>query len=286
MSSAPLENGTTLVFEPLLALATSLNVVELITIMETACQLLSSGQLAYQRDVYYRNAAVLKSTENVRALCNEIAFHFGVLPVELNIASISCPKGLIHGHATVELNDGSKLDCSIFGGLSMPHTRFVTVFFALTQCGFLERFPMALLVTGKGYPDVNTREILAMLPCWMQICVLVDSDPDGAHIFQVYSEGGWRKTLPWLLNARWAGLHCSATHIGSWGLDLDKTQEFSARDRRLALKLAKRWRAVPDRRRRMAKMLYLGKKAELELVTQHRTVLLDYISDIVQPWHM
>ncbi|ORX74226.1 hypothetical protein DL89DRAFT_289834 [Linderina pennispora] len=67
----------------------------------------------------------------------------------------------------------------------------------------------------------------------LPIAVFVDSDPDGARIFQTYRDGGQSSKLPVKLPTA------------------------------------------------VAKMLYLGKKVELELVTQHRSTLLDYIGDVL-----
>ncbi|KAJ2784280.1 hypothetical protein GGI15_002297 [Coemansia interrupta] len=44
-----------------------------------------------------------------------------------------------------------------------------------------------------SYVDTNTREILYALTTNMKVYILVDYDPDGAHIYQVYAEGGWNQ---------------------------------------------------------------------------------------------
>ncbi|KAJ2718923.1 endodeoxyribonuclease [Coemansia sp. Benny D115] len=205
---------------------------------------MASGQFAYQRDVYYRHKALLKSTDNVRLLCNKLAFCFGVSPARLRI--ISCPKGLMHGPVSVELNNGTVLEFSKQG-------------------------------------DTNTREMLHILAQRVQrIMVLVDCDPDGAHIYQVYAEGGWSQRNFQLLQARWSGLHCSMARIGGrWGLDVSQLIEFTARDRSLALRLLQHWVGNAELRRRMARMLYRGKKAELEAITQYRDMLLGYVASIL-----
>ncbi|KAJ2746147.1 endodeoxyribonuclease [Coemansia sp. BCRC 34301] len=177
-------------------------------ILYMSYRLLMSGQVAYQRDVYYRDKVLLKSVDN-------------------------------------------------------------TVFFALVQSGFQERFPQVILATGKGYPDVNTRELLAMFSNSLRVSVLVDCDPDGAHIYQCFP------------HARWAGLHCSTARIGKWGLNADQMITYTSRDRGLALRLLRHWISSTALRRRLAKMLYCGKKAELEAVTQYRNMLLQYVGDIL-----
>ncbi|KAJ2683402.1 hypothetical protein IWW39_005520 [Coemansia spiralis] len=65
------------------------------------------------------------------------------------------------------------------------------------------------------------------------------------------------------------------TRVGKWGLNVDKMIEHTSRDRSLALRLLKHWDSNVELRRRMAKMLYRGKKAELEAITQYRGMLLE-----------
>ncbi|KAJ2733384.1 endodeoxyribonuclease [Coemansia sp. BCRC 34962] len=193
--------------------------------------------------------------------------------------------GLMHGSISLELHNGDVLDFSQQSGHLVPHERVVfhskvtavlivekeTVFFALVQSGFQERFPQ----------DINTRELLAMFSSNLRVAVLVDCDPDGAHIYQVYAEGGWNNCQFYFPHARWAGLHCSMARVGKWGLNVDQMIEYTRHDRGLALRLLKRWISSVVLRRRMAKMLYRGKKAELEAITQYRGMLLEYVGDIL-----
>ncbi|KAJ2061606.1 hypothetical protein GGI17_002979 [Coemansia sp. S146] len=130
--------------------------------------------------------------------------------------------------------------------------------------------------------DINTRELLAMFSGDLRVSVLVDCDPDGAHIYQVYAEGGWSNCQFHFRHARWAGLHCSLARIGKWGLDVEQLIEYTRRDRGLALRLLNHWISDTALRRRMAKMLYRGKKAELEAITQYRNMLLEYVNSILQ----
>ncbi|KAJ2417044.1 hypothetical protein GGI10_000500 [Coemansia sp. RSA 2530] len=71
------------------------------------------------------------------------------------------------------------------------------------------------------------------------------------------------------------------TRVGKWGLNVDKMIEHTGRDRSLALRLLKHWDSNVELRRRMAKMLYRGKKAELEAITQYRGMLLEYVAAIL-----
>ncbi|KAJ2083174.1 hypothetical protein H4R24_001004 [Coemansia sp. RSA 988] len=178
---------------------------------------------------------LVAGVENVRRLCSQIALFLTVRPSELSI--ISCPKGLMTGQITFELNDGSAMDFSTSNCQTLPHADSVTAYLALLESGFRVRFPWAILATGKGYP--------------------------------------------YQLNARWAGLDCSMSRIGRWGLDTDRMIEFTHRDWKLGLRLLQHWAQRPALRRRMARMMYRGKKAELEIVTRFRGMLLDYVDSVV-----
>ncbi|ORX74227.1 hypothetical protein DL89DRAFT_280679 [Linderina pennispora] len=97
--------------------------LEAVCILDIVYQLLRTGQIAYQRDIYYRDIALFKSTANVRVLCNKIALYFNVSPARLNI--IPCPTGLIYGNVSVELGDGNTIDYSTCSKLPVPHVRFI-----------------------------------------------------------------------------------------------------------------------------------------------------------------
>ncbi|KAJ2231087.1 endodeoxyribonuclease [Coemansia sp. RSA 485] len=144
------------------------------------------------------------------------------------------------------------------------------------------RFPEIVLVTGKGYPDINTREILQTFAKNLKVLVLVDYNPDGAHIYQVYAEGGWSQQTYGIAHAKWVGLHCSMSRIEKWGLNLEWLIEFTARDRNLAIKLIQHWVNNKQLRRITARMLYRGKKAEIESITQYREMLQRYVTSIVE----
>ncbi|KAJ2748286.1 hypothetical protein GGI19_006180, partial [Coemansia pectinata] len=54
--------------------------------------------------------------------------------------------------------------------------------------------------------------------------------------------------------------------IGKWGLDIGQLIEYTRHDWGLALRLLNHWISDTALRWRMAKMLYRGKKAELEAI--------------------
>ncbi|KAJ2397755.1 hypothetical protein GGI05_000482 [Coemansia sp. RSA 2603] len=72
------------------------------------------------------------------------------------------------------------------------------------------------------------------------------------------------------------------SRIGRWGLNTDQLIEFTPRDRSLASKLVAHWTNNINLRRVMLRMLYRGKKVELEAVTQFRHMLLQYLHVVIR----
>lgn len=66
-----------------------------------------------------------------------------------------------------------------------------TVFKKLLEQRIFEKLENCILITGKGYPDINTRLLLKKLLDQKNIKVycLVDGDPYGIHIMTVYRYG-------------------------------------------------------------------------------------------------
>ncbi|KAK9897958.1 DNA topoisomerase IV, alpha subunit [Cystobasidium minutum MCA 4210] len=166
------------------------------------------------RDIYYRDVKLFGSQKVVDTLVDHIAATLGVRRRDLNVVAAS--KGLVHGHLQLRNDQGHDLDCSAGSGstghlippnetiLSLkvdPEVRFVlvvekeAVFQTLCSWGFTNDAILgkSILVTGKGYPDVATRELVKalsdQLPSNIPILCFVDGDPHGLHIFLNYRNG-------------------------------------------------------------------------------------------------
>ncbi|KAL1123776.1 hypothetical protein AAG570_001549 [Ranatra chinensis] len=110
--------------------------------------------------------------------------------------------------------------------------------------GFLDRFGPCIIITGKGYPDMNTRLLVHMI--WSQLSLpiyaLVDADPFGIEIMCVYRYGSAkmahlcnRLAVP---SVRWLGIHpCDVTVLSPPGY---ASQQMTDKDKRRAEALLRR----------------------------------------------
>jgi len=117
---------------------------------------------------------------------------------------LATPKGLVAGNMTITLLDNRVIDCAIVGGVQIPQitlnvtsicvkANFVLVIEkdAIFQKLLEEdcfRILRCILVTGKGYPDLNTRMLVNILSEKMNlpVYIIVDADPFGVDIMLLY----------------------------------------------------------------------------------------------------
>ncbi|KAJ3157592.1 endodeoxyribonuclease [Geranomyces michiganensis] len=147
-------------------------------ILRYAKDLLDSNQTATKRDIYYRDVSLFKCQASVDTAVEDLACAFGVPRFCLRI--VASAKGLVYGNLIITLKDGSRLDCSQGSdGMLIPPTeqiagvqteaRFILViekdatFRTLLDHGFADKQGPCVLVTGKGYPDVATRQLVRRL---------------------------------------------------------------------------------------------------------------------------
>ncbi|KAJ3152604.1 endodeoxyribonuclease [Geranomyces variabilis] len=147
-------------------------------ILRYAKELLDTNQTVTKREIFYRDVRLFKYQATVDAAVEDLACAFGVPRFCLRI--VASAKGLIYGNLTLRLKDGSCVDCSQGSdGTLIPPTeqiaglqtdaRFVLViekdatFRTLLDHGFADTHGPCVLVTGKGYPDVATRQLVRRL---------------------------------------------------------------------------------------------------------------------------
>lgn len=97
-----------------------------------------------------------------------------------------------------DLRVGLLIDFSLDFKIDFSGIDFILVvekdsfFESLKTANFFERFPNSLLVTGKGYPDYNTKYFLKIMTHHLPnipIFYLGDSDPHGLEIYLNYLIG-------------------------------------------------------------------------------------------------
>ncbi|KAI1440201.1 DNA topoisomerase IV, alpha subunit [Annulohypoxylon stygium] len=182
----------------------------LLQILHMCHEALVSGHVITKRNIYYQNPDLFGSQQYVDNLVDDVAFTFGVGRDMLNI--VAAYKGLVAGNIHIVLKRNSVLDCSSdTNGILIPHaetiqqvdifeTRWVLViekeatFRGLAASRYYETSAAGagVLITGKGYPDLVTRQFLHLLHSGspqVPIYALVDFDPSGIDIMLTYKRG-------------------------------------------------------------------------------------------------
>ncbi|KAL2825898.1 Spo11/DNA topoisomerase VI subunit A [Aspergillus cavernicola] len=257
----------------------------------------NSGLVISKRDIYYSDPIRFQSQSIVDIFVDDFALTIGVDRSELNVEAAA--KGLVTGYyqlitTTDEVIDAraSTKDCLIprVEDISRIDTADVdwAVFRRLSRSNFHLRAAAGkgILITGKGYPDLETRAFIrklsnSILPSPSspdkapRFYALVDGDPDGMSIMSTYKYGSMAHTrennrlnLPCL---RWLGLRMSDVVEGSQLGSDESLITLSKRDRRkIVSMLAKSpvW-AVDgpelEWRVELQRMLMLNVKAEIEI---------------------
>ncbi|KAI4731868.1 DNA topoisomerase IV, alpha subunit [Aureobasidium sp. EXF-10728] len=237
---------------------------------------------------------------------------------ELRDASVRAPKatagvkGLMAGAAVIYRRDGSKIDLTnVQSGILVPsmeevlsvdltRVRWVLVIekeatfqSVLSSEDWQEMMWHAVLVTGKGYPDIATRAVTRFMTVASPrngfaeppLFGLVDFDPDGLAILHTYKHGSEKMSQE---NAelvvpriRWLGLHSSTI------TDEDQTHRnqglltLTPRDRHKAKKMLE-WEQhsfveAAHWRRELQVMLMLNLKAELQILDSDPSGLMNII---------
>ncbi|KAI2629197.1 DNA topoisomerase IV, alpha subunit [Hypomontagnella submonticulosa] len=182
----------------------------LLQILHMCHETLVSGNVITKRNIYYQNPDLFGNQQYVDNLVDDIAFTFGVGRDALSV--VAAFKGLIAGSAILTVDDDSTLDCrSDNNGILLPHaevihqidirgTKWVLViekeatFRGLAASRYFERSlaGAGILITGKGYPDLVTRQFLHLFHAsfpQVPIYAVVDFDPSGIAIMLTYKHG-------------------------------------------------------------------------------------------------
>ncbi|KAI1505786.1 Spo11/DNA topoisomerase VI subunit A [Biscogniauxia marginata] len=182
----------------------------LLQILHLSHECLVSGTIITKRNIYYQNPDLFGSLSYIDTLVSDIAFTFGVGRDALNI--VAACKGLISGMISISMKDGSVQNCSLDqNGTLIPDGRAIeyidasmarwvlivekeATFRGLSTSRYFEASSAGsgILISGKGYPDLATRQFLNLLQTafpQLPIYALVDFDPDGLAIMCTYKFG-------------------------------------------------------------------------------------------------
>ncbi|XP_013181124.1 PREDICTED: meiotic recombination protein SPO11 [Papilio xuthus] len=169
-------------------------------------ELLSKNLSVTRRELFYQNVTRLRNQANLDVAVRDVCCLLQTPPWNLGIMATA--KGLIAGHIQLQLQDGSFVDCFGTGGTLVPQdvdgikefkstAKYILVvekdaiFQKLLDEGALVRLGPLIILTGKGYPDVCTRQLLCRLVNELRLkaLALVDADPHGYEIFLTYKYG-------------------------------------------------------------------------------------------------
>lgn len=169
-------------------------------------ELLTKNFTVTRRELFYQNVVRFRNQTNLDVAIRDVCCLLECPPWELGL--IATAKGLIAGPLYIETRDGKIVDCMVSGGTMIPQdiigiksfksqAKYIlvvekdAVFQKLLDEGALLRLGPLIIMTGKGYPDVCTRQLLVRLclELKLQALALVDADPHGYEIFLTYKFG-------------------------------------------------------------------------------------------------
>nr|SVE85633.1 EOG090X09ZG [Daphnia pulicaria] len=168
--------------------------------------LLRTNTTSTKRDIYYEDVSLWGSQPVLDSMVTQMTKLLNIPRCCLNIGATS--KGLVAGSLNFLDGDGKLIDCQTPTGILIPNdveklsqfrSKAHLVLVVEKDSTFqkliddkIERFiGDCILITGKGYPDVNTRRFLRRLWDELQLppLALVDADPHGISILAVYRFG-------------------------------------------------------------------------------------------------
>lgn len=179
-----------------------------IKLLEIVHGCVSEERLMTKRDIYYQNVNVFRKQSTVDRLVDDLAATLKVKRSSLNV--VAAGKGLVYGHLVVHMGNDETIDCrNNIAGTVIPLSLSIrrldladtvrvilvvekeAVFRTLldtTTESFKSQF---IILTGKGYPDISTREFLVLLAerSELPIYCIMDFDPHGFDIAAVYKYG-------------------------------------------------------------------------------------------------
>ncbi|CAH0726555.1 unnamed protein product, partial [Brenthis ino] len=278
----------------------------IIFVLTKAHELLTKKLTITRRELFYQNVSRFGSQSKLDVGVRDACCLLETPPWNLGI--VATAKGLIAGPLILYNVDGTTVDCMMSGGTLVPQdingikefkspAKYIlliekdAVFQKLLDEGALVRLGPVIILTGKGYPDVCTRQLLCRLVKELRLkaLALVDCDPHGYEIFFTYKYGSLAQSH--LSDS----LACSSLLLlGALHSDIITLAPKAARlsltalDRRKLEALIKRPYldnpAGTQLKKELQEMLVSGEKAEIEAVAPTASALCDFYlpSKIIQ----
>ncbi|PYH78548.1 meiotic recombination protein spo11 [Aspergillus uvarum CBS 121591] len=250
------------------------------------------GVVVSKRDIYYNDPAIFGSQRIVDRLVDDFAHTVGVDRIALNVGAAA--KGLVVGsdfQAAVQdtlvprPQDIQSLEVSDIEWVLILEKEAVYRRLAGMNYHVRSTAGLGILVTGKGYPDLNTRAFVRRLydesrhrqaSKRIRFYALVDGDPDGMAIMSTYKYGSLAYAHEnSALNCpeiQWLGLRTSDIVAGVDPSGNDALLSLTERDRKTILAMLSNnpvWAVdgpEQDARAELLQMLMLNVKAEMQIL--------------------
>ncbi|OQE19574.1 hypothetical protein PENSTE_c015G00811 [Penicillium steckii] len=271
-----------------------------IRVLSVIDQCLRESRLISKRDIYYIDPAYFQTQTTINNVVDDIAYTIGVNRLALNVEAAG--KGLIAGSflllrdSVVVLNAQSVSEDNLVpriqdnDKIDVSNARWVlviekeAVFHRLVRNNYHNKAlaGQGILITGKGYPDICTRQFLHKLSKdtgsgdhrRLRFYALTDGDPHGLAIISTYKYGSLAYlhenaglTLPCL---QWLGLKLADTANGTQDSSGSHSLTLTIRDRKKIISMLRRspiWAsdgAEPEWCAELQRMLMLNVKVEIE----------------------
>ncbi|KAI0312313.1 Spo11/DNA topoisomerase VI subunit A [Amylostereum chailletii] len=295
---------------------------QLLRVLEVIHEALINDLPVTKRDVYYQDVGLFKSQRIVDQLVDDIAATIDVGRGDLNMRAslkgLLCGTGLrihtVDGDVLVATNSEARSSLTLLKPIEsdgfvpqpilVPMAQDVSrfeldpdiswvlivekeaVFQTLCSLHFTNEPSLpgpGLLITGKGYPDLATRQLVATLsnnlPETIPILALVDGDAYGLDIVSTYKFGSQalRHEEHILAAERVECIGLWASELAKLGIDQDTMLPISCADEKKALAMLRRpSSALPLLwKRELMTILHTRRKAEIEILTSVRVCLED-----------
>ncbi|KAK4501379.1 hypothetical protein PRZ48_007188 [Zasmidium cellare] len=273
----------------------NLSVAVVLRILELMHEATRTNTVLSKRDIFYRDPALFGKQAHVDRYVDDIAFTFGVTRSSLNVTAAA--KGLLAGAISICRKDGSILDARTDReGILIPNVKdllsvdmssvqFILViekeatFRSIAGSDFWNVIQsQGVILTGKGYPDLASREMLRLLSSASPqngfaappVYGLADFDPDGMAILSTYKSGSKALAheneghcIPQLHRL---GLHSTHLFVGDDSQAAQGILTLTTRDRKKATKLLADTPSNCVLRNELQTMLMFNMKAELQLL--------------------
>eukprot|EP00092_Neocalanus_flemingeri_P018537 GFUD01020073.1.p1 GENE.GFUD01020073.1~~GFUD01020073.1.p1 ORF type:complete len:386 (-),score=150.16 GFUD01020073.1:180-1337(-) len=264
-----------------------------VMVLEIMLGLIESGTRTTKRDIFYQHFCDFSNQRELDSLVGVIVAMMQIPRLLLGVVATS--KGLVVGDLLYTNSEDVVVDCSLaVGGDSVPQdvmemrdvvttAKFVlvvekdAVFQRLLEEGVMGgHMPSMIMITGKGVPDLASRQLVYMLSSHLGIPVMImtDCDPYGLDICMMYKYGSlamsWAAESLAVPTSVWLGLLPS--DISRLSIMPSSMKPHSAQDCKKMVDLSRREYVMEDPllRGELEVLWEMGRKAEIQQVAEER----------------